>query len=439
MKRIAILGTGYVGVVTGTCFANSGNHVICVDIDKEKIKNLSAGKSPIFEPGLEELINKNIKNGRLTFTTDAHQALQAAELVFICLPTPSKKDGHCDISYILSAAETIGKSIESYKIIVNKSTAPPGTTKKLEAEIKKYASTPFGVASNPEFLKEGSAVADFLRPDRVVIGTEDPFVAKVLTELYTSFTLNNNPVFIVKPESAEEGKLACNALLATKVSFINEEAVRCELIGADVKEVARILGSDSRIGNKFLHAGPGYGGSCFPKDLVAMITDSKERDVPLRIVEATHLVNTEHKLLCARRIEHTVNGVEGKTIGIWGLAFKSNTDDIREAPALMIITYLLNHGALIRVHDPQAMENAKKYFGNQIIYNDKMYDVCKKSNALVLLTDWDDYKDPDFALIKQSLVTPHLIDLRNLYYQRRHDLRQQGFCYIGMGTSILTS
>lgn len=444
MKKIAVLGTGYVGLVTGTCFANQGNHVTCIDIDKKKIEMLSTGKVPIYERSLEELVQKNLKNGRLQFTTDAHSALYVAELVFICLPTPSTADGHCDISYLLSAAETIGKAIDGYKIIVNKSTAPPGTMRTLEAEIRKYTSAPFAVASNPEFLQEGSALENFLRPDRIVIGTDDPYAAKVLTDLYVPFTLNNKPIKIVKPESAEEGKLASNAFLATKISFINEVAVRCEEIGADVKEVAWILGSDSRIGDKFLHAGPGYGGSCFPKDLSAMIADSRDRKVPLRIVEAAHRVNAEQKLISAQRIENLVNGAERKKIGVWGLAFKANTDDIREAPALTIITYLLEKGAHVHVHDPQALENTKKYFQSlentktdfchNLFYYENMYDACKESNALVILTDWDDYKDPDFALIKQSLVTPRLIDLRNLYYQRRHDLRQQGFLYTGKGT-----
>lgn len=434
MKKIAILGTGYVGLVTGTCFADLGNKVTCVDIIEEKILLLSRGKSPIYEPGLKEIIEKNMKNGRLSFTTDSYKAIQDAEMIFICLPTPSTQDGHCDTSFVLGAAETIGKAMNNYKIIVNKSTCPSGTARRLQEEIRKYTTVSFAVASNPEFLKEGSAVADFMKPDRIVIGTEEENVAKALHELYEPVTINNHPIIIVKRESAEEGKYACNAFLSTKISFINEEAERCERIGADVKEVADIMASDQRISPHFLHAGPGYGGSCFPKDTLALVADSRDRGMKSCIVEAACGVNSEHKLYTARKIESFAGGVKGKQIGIWGLAFKANTDDIRESPALTIMSYLLERGALLHVHDPKAMDNAKKMLSAGIVYHDLAYDVCKGSDVLVILTEWNDYRNPNFELIKTLMQTPMIADMRNLYYRRRDELKSMGFYYTGMGT-----
>ncbi len=434
MKSIAILGTGYVGLVTGTCFADLGNKVTCIDIIEEKIRMLCQGKSPIYEPGLEELILKNVKHGKLSFTTDADRAIKNSEIVFICLPTPSLPDGHCDTSYVLGAAETIGKAIDNYKIIVNKSTCPPGTARQLENEICKYTSQLFAVATNPEFLKEGSAVIDFMKPDRVVLGTENPSVEKILRQLYEAVTINGHPITVMKRESAEMVKYASNALLAVRISFINEIAESCEHCGADIKEVVDGMTSDPRIGPHFLHAGPGYGGSCFPKDTLALVACSKDMGVSSKITEAAYIVNTEHKLYAAKKIEISIAGLEGKKIGIWGLAFKANTDDIRESPALTIVPYLIERGAHIHANDPQAMENAKRFLSPTVAYHTNLYDVCKGSDVLVLLTEWNDYKDPDFALIKKLMKTPAIVDLRNLYYRKKTDLQSLGFQYTGMGT-----
>lgn len=435
MKKIAILGgAGYVGLVSGTCFADFGNIVTCVDIDERKVAMLQSGKSPIFEPGLEELLVKNLGRGQLSFTTDTKTAIQNSELVFICLPTPSTPEGQCDISYLVRVAGDIGKALDGYKIIVNKSTAPPGTARLLEREIRKYTTQPFSVASNPEFLKEGSAVQDFMRPDRVVVGTEDEFVAKVLRELYAPLTINENPIQVVRRESAELGKYGSNAFLAMKVSFINEVAELCDSCGADVKEVARIMGSDSRIGSKFLHAGPGYGGSCFPKDTLGLIRYCQERGLASQVTEAAYNANERHKLFSARKIEEVLGGVAGKHIGVWGLAFKANTDDMRESPALTILPSLHSRGAVLAGHDPQAMENARKLLGDKVAYHTDKYAVCVHSDALVIMTEWNEYRDPDFSLIKRSLKTPTLIDLRNLYYRRRDELVSMGFTYVGMGT-----
>ncbi len=435
MKKIAVLGTGYVGLVTGTCFADFGNVVVCVDINPKVIETLKQGKSHIFEPGLEELVQKNMSNGKLSFTTDSKKAIHDSEIVFICLPTPCSADGHCDTSYIIKAAKEIGEAINGYKIIVNKSTAPPGTVRDLENEIKKYTQHPFAVASNPEFLKEGSALEDFLKPERVIIGTEDPVAAEVIRELYAPVTLNDNPRMVTKPVSSELIKYASNAFLAAKISFANALAELCEVIGADIKDVVKGMGYDVRINSHFLHAGPGYGGSCFPKDTQALNVFARDRGINLRITEAAEKTNYDHKIYSARKIESMIGDLKGKQIGVWGLAFKANTDDMREAPSLTILSLLLEKGATIYAHDPQSMENAKKILGDRINYCTDMYDVCKGSDGLVILTDWNDYKNPDFALIKQSLAMPRLIDLRNLYYQRRHDLRQQGFLYTGMGTT----
>lgn len=433
MKKISILGTGYVGLVTGTCFADVGNLVKCVDINPKIVEKLKQGKSHIYEPGLEELIQKNMSKGRLSFTTNTKQAINDTDIVFICLPTPCTEDGHCNTSYIMNAAKSIGESIDKYKIIVNKSTVPAGTARKLEDEIKKYTNVPFAIASNPEFLKEGTAVKDFMWPDRVVIGTDDSLAGEILSELYDPFTLTKKPKLVMDPESAETVKCASNAFLATKISFINEVAQYCEKVGADVKNVAKGMGADSRIGSDFLHAGPGYGGSCFPKDTQALIADARDRGINLQITEAAESVNHDHKIYSAEKIIATLNGVFGKQIGIWGLAFKGNTDDMREAPSLTILPILLENGAILHAHDPQSIENAKKIFGNKINYCNEMYDVCKGSDALVILTDWNEYKNPDFDLVKSSLRNLFIVDLRNLYYTKRNELSKQ-FKYVGMGT-----
>ncbi|MCC5830447.1 MAG: UDP-glucose/GDP-mannose dehydrogenase family protein [Phycisphaeraceae bacterium] len=443
--RITMVGTGYVGLVTGTCFANTGNHVTCLDIDERKIGRLREGKSPIYEPGLDDLLRRNIKAGRLEFTTDKAQAYQSAEIIFICVGTPSDARGRADLKYVLAAAEDIGRAIEAgpgptgggtddrrAKIIVIKSTVPVGTNAKVRDTIGRFTRKPFRMASNPEFLKEGAAINDFNRPDRVVIGCEDKGTGDRLRDLYEPFVRQGNPIFIMDIPSAEMVKYASNAMLATKISFINEIALLCERYGANVDEVRRGMCSDVRIGNKFLYPGLGYGGSCFPKDVLACISMGEETDLTTLLLAAVHEVNQRQRDMFWSRIEEYFAGdLAGRRVAIWGIAFKPGTDDVREAPSITLMRRLIDRGAKVVAHDPVAHETCREILGDTVEYSDDMYGIVKDADCLVVCTDWDEFKQPDFDLIKAGLKQPVIFDGRNLY--RPEFLAELGFTYYSVG------
>jgi len=443
--RLTMVGTGYVGLVTGTCFANTGNDVTCLDIDQDKIDKLNNGISPIYEPGLDELIKRNTKAGRLAFTTDKQAAYQNAEAIFICVGTPSDERGRADLKYILAAAADIGEAIEAgygptggdagerrAKIIVVKSTVPVGTNARVKAEIAKRTNKPFRMASNPEFLKEGAAINDFNKPDRVVIGCEDKGTGDRMRALYEPFVRQGNPIFVMDIPSAEMVKYAANAMLATKISFINEIANLCESYGADVDEVRRGMCSDSRIGNKFLYPGLGYGGSCFPKDVLACISMGEESETITKLLGAVHEVNQAQRSQFIRKIEQHYHGdLSGKTIGVWGIAFKPGTDDIREAPSVTIMQWLLEQGATIVAHDPVAHETCREVLGDRITYVDDFMEAIDGADGLVICTDWDEFKHPDFEAIKAKMKEAVVFDGRNLY--RLETMRDYGFTYHSVG------
>jgi UDPglucose 6-dehydrogenase len=430
--NIGIIGTGYVGLVTGACFAESGNNVICVDIDEDKIKSLSSGKVPFYEPGLEDIVQRNLKEKRLHFTTDISEAVRKSFIVFIAVGTPPNGDGSADIGAVLDVARTIGGCLDDYKIIVTKSTVPVGTTEMVRNVIKGITDVEFDVASNPEFLKEGAAVEDFMKPDRVVIGADKPSVAGILKELYSPFVRTSNPVITVGIRSAELSKYAANAMLATRISFMNEMANLCELLGADVSEVRVIIGADSRIGRSFLFPGIGYGGSCFPKDVKALIKTAEKMDYELRICKATDEVNMMQREIFWRKIKMFFRGeLRGKKFGIWGLSFKPKTDDLREAPSLFVIDRLISSGAEVTVHDPIAMTKAREYFGNKVRYAQSSYDACAGADALIIHTEWNEYRQPDFERMKELMKSPVIFDGRNLYNPKR--LENLGFKYFGVG------
>ena len=444
--RITMVGTGYVGLVTGTCFSNLGNDVTCLDVDPAKIEKLNNGISPIYEPGLDELIAKNHKAGRLTFTTDAAEAYRTAEMIFICVGTPSDADGHADLKYVLAAAADIGKAIESddgatgggddrrAKIVVVKSTVPVGTNAKVKAEIAKHTDKPFRMASNPEFLKEGAAIEDFRKPDRVVVGVEDEGTGGRMRQLYEPFVRNGHPIYVMDIPSAEMVKYAANAMLATKISFINEIANLCEAYGSNVDEVWRGMTSDARIGNKFLYPGLGYGGSCFPKDTLACVSMGTQSDTPTPLLKAVHDVNQAQRDTFYKKIKQHFEGrggLSGKTIAIWGLAFKPGTDDVREAPALTLAQWLVDDGATVNAHDPVAHETTKQVLGDAIGYHDRMYDALDGADALVVCTDWPEFKAPKFDEIKKRLKSPVIFDGRNLY--KPAAMADEGFTYLSVG------
>jgi len=430
--NIGIIGTGYVGLVTGACFAESGNNVICVDIDEEKIKSLENGKVPFYEPGLDELVQRNLKEGRLRFITGISEAVQKSFVIFIAVGTPPNGDGSADIGAVLDVARSIGQYLNDYKIIVTKSTVPVGTTEMVRDVIKGVTDIEFDVASNPEFLKEGAAVDDFMKPDRVVIGTDKASVAGILKELYSPFVRTSNPVINVSIRSSELAKYAANAMLATRISFMNEMANLCELLGADASEIRVIIGSDSRIGNSFLFPGVGYGGSCFPKDVKALIKTAEKLDYDLKICRVTDEVNTAQREVFWRKIKVYFKGdIKGKKFGVWGLSFKPKTDDLREAPSLFIIDKLLSFGAEVSVHDPVAMDKAKEYLGSKVQYAKSNYDVCNDADALVIHTEWNEYRQPDFEKMKKLMKSPVIFDGRNLYNPKRLDTL--GFKYFGIG------
>ncbi|HUL00615.1 MAG TPA: UDP-glucose/GDP-mannose dehydrogenase family protein [Nitrospirota bacterium] len=441
--KIAVIGTGYVGLVTGTCLAESGNDVICMDIDERKIQSLKSGIIPIYEPGLEELVKRNVAHGRLIFTTDMTRSVRNSNIIFIAVGTPPGEDGSADLKYVLNAAKEIGKYMNGYKVIINKSTVPVGTADKVRVVIKSKTDYKFDMVSNPEFLKEGAAVDDFMRPDRVVIGTDSPKAAALMRELYAPFVRTGKPILVMDIRSSEMTKYAANALLATKISFINEMAVICASLGADIDNVRKGMGYDRRIGFEFLFPGVGYGGSCFPKDVKALAQTAKEHDVDAKVLKSVEAVNERQKLLLAQMIirhhkekeakkgTRSKKPLAGKTIAIWGLSFKPRTDDMREAPSVVIINSLLQAGARIQAHDPVAMNEARKIFGRRIMLMEDGYEALRGADALAVVTEWNEFRTPDFQKIASLLKKPLIFDGRNIYNQQ--DLRKMGFTYYGIG------
>lgn len=431
--RIAMIGAGYVGLVSGACFADFGHSVCCVDKDPAKIEALKQGRIPIFEPGLAELVATNVREGRLSFTTDLSEAVEAAESVFIAVGTPSRRgDGHADLSYVYQAARDIASAMKGYTVVVTKSTVPVGTGDEVERIIRETRpDADFAVVSNPEFLREGAAIADFKRPDRIVIGTEDERALAVMNEIYRPLYLNQAPILDMCRRAAELTKYAANAFLATKITFINEIADLCEHVGADVQDVARGIGLDNRIGSKFLHAGPGYGGSCFPKDTLALIKTAQDHEAPIRIVEAVAAINDQRKRAMGRKVIAACGGsVRGKTVAVLGLTFKPNTDDMREAPALDIIRTLQDAGARIRAYDPEGMEAAKGML-QDVSYARDAYDCAEGAHAVAIVTEWNMFRALDLDRLKRVMAEPVLVDLRNIY--RPEDVRRRGFTYKSVG------
>lgn len=433
--NIAVVGTGYVGLVTGTCLAETGNHVICVDINKEKVKQMQSGVVPIYEPHLDQLFERNIKQGRLTFTTDLASAVEKAKIIFLALPTPPGEDGSADLSYILGVAKDLGKIIKDYKVIVDKSTVPVGTADKVRQALKQYTSIEFDVVSNPEFLREGFAVDDFLKPDRVVIGTSSEKARKIMEELYKPYVRQGNPIIFMDERSAELTKYAANAFLATKITFMNEIANLCEKLGADVDAVRIGIGSDARIGKRFLFPGIGYGGSCFPKDVQALAKSAAEVNYDFKILGSVMNINEKQKTIIIPKIKlYFKNNLKGKKIAVWGLSFKPDTDDIREAPALYIIEELLKEGVSVTAYDPEAMGNVKKLMGDKISYAKDEYEALKDADALLIATEWSLFRTPDFDQVAALLKNKAIFDGRNLYGIQQ--MKELGFYYASIGREI---
>lgn len=433
--QLCIIGTGYVGLITGACLSEMGNYVICVDNDEEKLKKLKSGITPLYEPGLEELILANVSEGRLEFTNDLNYAVKKSIACFIAVGTPSGDDGSCDLSFVLSVANDIGKAMSEcneYKIIVDKSTVPVGTHKLVEEEIKKNYKGEFDVVSNPEFLKQGAAVDDFLKPDRVVIGSESEKAIDIMREIYNPFTRTGNPIIIMDIKSAEMTKYAANAFLATKISFANEMANISEKVGANADLVRIGMSSDKRIGNQFLFHGLGYGGSCFPKDVQALIKTASDFGIDSDLLKATHKVNVnQRKNFVNKILKHYNNDIKNKIFAVWGLAFKPRTNDMRESPAITIINMLLDKGAKIKAYDPKAMETAKIIFGDKIVYSSNSYEALENADALILITEWNEFKRPSFDKIKSKLKEPIIFDGRNQYDKKR--MTDRGIKYISLG------
>ena len=430
--KIAVVGTGYVGLVTGTCFAETGNKVVCVDIDQSKVEKLSSGQITIYEPGLEKLFLRNIKEERLVFTTSLASVVEDVEIIFLALPTPPGADGAADLKYVLGVAEELGKLIKGYKVIVNKSTVPVGTASKVRAAIAKNYHGEFDVVSNPEFLREGVAVEDFMKPDRVVIGTQSERAKKLMSELYAPFVRQGNPIIFMDERSSELTKYAANSFLAMKISFMNEIAQLCERMGADVDMVRRGIGSDERIGKRFLFSGIGYGGSCFPKDVQALIKSADEFNYDFKILKAVEKVNANQKVHLVEKIKSFYRGnLRGKHFALWGLAFKPSTDDTREAPALSMIKALLQEGATITAYDPEAMPNVKNELGSNINYAQSQYQALEGTDALLIATEWSEFRTPDFERIGQLLLSKVIFDGRNLFEVAK--LQQLGYQYISIG------
>ncbi|HMQ42920.1 MAG: UDP-glucose/GDP-mannose dehydrogenase family protein [Confluentibacter sp.] len=430
--KISVIGTGYVGLVTGTCLAETGNDVLCIDNDKNKVKQLKEGIVPIYEPHLDVLFDRNIKAGRLSFSTSLEEGLSHGDIIFLALPTPEGENGSADLKYILGVSEEIGKLIENYKIIVDKSTVPVGTAEKVKAIIEKNTQVDFDVVSNPEFLREGFAVDDFLKPERIVIGSSSEKATEIMMKLYKPFVRSGNPIIVMDEKSAELTKYAANSFLATKITFMNEIANFCELVGANVDKVRAGMGADSRIGKRFLFPGIGYGGSCFPKDVKALHKSGKDSNYDFNILNAVIKVNDTQKKILLPRIKTYFNGnLKDKTFAVWGLAFKPETDDIREAPSLFIISELLAEGATIKVFDPEAMPNIKKEFSNKIVYALNKDEATMGADALIICTEWSLFRTPDFEKLKSNLNQPVIFDGRNLY--DLEDIQKEGFYYSSIG------
>jgi UDPglucose 6-dehydrogenase len=436
--NIAVVGTGYVGLVTGTCLAETGNHVICVDINEQKVNKMKAGEVPIYEPHLDLLFERNIKQGRLTFTTNLAEAIENAKIIFLALPTPPGEDGSADLSYILGVANDLGKLIKDYKVIVDKSTVPVGTAEKVQKAISQNSKVDFDVVSNPEFLREGFAVDDFLKPDRVVIGTSSERAKKIMEELYKPYVRQGNPIIFMDEKSAELTKYAANAFLAIKITFMNEIANLCEKVGADVDAVRIGIGSDDRIGKRFLFPGIGYGGSCFPKDVQALAKSASEVSYDFKILDAVMDVNEKQKTIIVPKIKsYFKNNLKGKKIAIWGLAFKPDTDDIREAPALYIIDELIKEGAVVKAYDPEAINNVRNLLGEKIVYATDEYDALKDADALVIATEWSLFRNPDFEKITSLLKNKVIFDGRNLYSLPQ--MKELGYYYSSIGRDTISS
>lgn len=438
--KIAVVGTGYVGLVTGTCFAETGNDVICIDIDKSKVDKLASGKITIYEPGLEKIFLRNQKENRLHFTTSLAEGIKDAQVIFLALPTPPGEDGNADLKYILGVAKDLGTLIakDEYKVIIDKSTVPVGTADKVKAELlaNGCSKTSFDVVSNPEFLREGVAVDDFMKPDRVVIGTSSEKAKKILNDLYAPFVRQGNPIIFMDEKSAELTKYAANSFLATKITFMNEIAQLCELLGADVDMVRKGMGSDERIGRRFLFPGIGYGGSCFPKDVQALAKSSIEVNYNFKILDAVMDVNEKQKLHLIPKIKaYFNNNLTGKKIALWGLAFKPNTDDIREAPALYIIDALIKAGASVATFDPEAMNNVKEFIGDKVTYAKSQYDALNDADALVIATEWSEFRTPDFGRITSLLKNKVIFDGRNLFDLEQ--MKELGFYYVSIGRKVV--
>ncbi|HBX52128.1 MAG: UDP-glucose 6-dehydrogenase [Bacteroidetes bacterium RIFOXYA12_FULL_35_11] len=437
--KISVVGTGYVGLVSGTCFADSGITVTCVDIDEKKIEGLKNGIIPIYEPGLETKVKDNVDKNRLSFTTEIKESLVDCEAVFIAVGTPPDEDGSADLSYVLGVARDIGKHMTDYLVVVTKSTVPIGTAKKVRAAVKeelekRQVNIEFDVASNPEFLKEGDAIKDFLKPDRIVVGTDSERAMKVMQRLYKPFTLNGHPIIFMDIPSAELTKYAANSMLATRISFMNEIANLCEIVGADINHVRKGIGSDTRIGNKFLYAGVGYGGSCFPKDVKALIKTADENKYSLEILKSVEKVNDKQKSVLFEKLMKYFNGnLEGKTITLWGLSFKPNTDDMREAPALVIIEKLLKEKAIIKTHDPVAMHETKRRIGDTVAYCKDIYEALIDADALLILTEWSEFRVPNYVVMSKLMKNKVIFDGRNIYDPT--EIKEQGFEYFGIGRS----
>ncbi|MEL6132575.1 MAG: UDP-glucose/GDP-mannose dehydrogenase family protein [Bacteroidota bacterium] len=436
--KIAVVGTGYVGLVTGTCFSEAGNDVLCVDNNQEKLAMLRAGQVPIYEPGLETLFERNTKEGRLNFTDSLSDAVEFADIIFLALPTPPTEDGSADLKYVLGVASEIGTLLKDYRVVVNKSTVPVGTADKVHAAISAQTDVEFDVVSNPEFLREGFAVQDFMKPERIVVGSSSERATEMMRRLYKPFVMSGNPVIFMDERSAEVTKYAANSFLATKISFMNEISNLCDRVGADVDNVRKGIGTDSRIGKRFLFPGVGYGGSCFPKDVSALFKTSQEYDYAFRILDAVMQVNQNQKQLLVEKMKayYGTEDFTGKKFAVWGLAFKPNTDDIREAPALVIIQELLAMGAEVKAYDPEAIESVKKYTDLDITYAENQYDALGNADALLIVTEWNEFRTPDFDRIKASLKQPVIFDGRNVY--DLPTMKESGFEYFSIGRRAIT-
>ncbi|HYT62283.1 MAG TPA: UDP-glucose/GDP-mannose dehydrogenase family protein [Gemmatimonadales bacterium] len=433
--KVAVVGTGYVGLVVGACLAETGNEVVCADLDAAKITGLKSNKLPIYEPGLEPLVTRNQRGGRLEFTTEVGAAVERSDIVIIAVGTPPDEDGSADLQHVLAVARTIGQHMNRPKTIITKSTVPVGTAEKVRAEVAKHTTTPFHVCSNPEFLKEGAAVEDFMKPDRVILGVDSAESAQALEELYAPFVRTGNPLIFMDLPSAEMTKYAANAMLATRISFMNQVARLCEAIGADVTLVRKGIGTDRRIGSAFLFPGPGYGGSCFPKDVQALLRMGQAHHVPLDIITAVEAANERQKRLLFEKLgRHFEGKLNGRVVGVWGLAFKAETDDVRESPALVLVEALLAAGATVRVHDPAALETARRHLGDRVTYARQAVDVLAGADALAIVTEWLEYRNPDFSRMRQLMRRPLIVDGRNLYDPDR--LAKLGFTYDSIGRRL---